>query len=127
MAGRGVITFQMGIHGIPVTMSSLLWILAGIALMAAGYPLMTRRVRPNHWYGFRVPKTLRDPNIWYEANHVAGRDLMLAGLVVLFAATFTLLTSWLLPIWLTTYFTYGVFIVAMLFVVADSFRALSKL
>jgi hypothetical protein len=45
-------------------MENLLWLFAGIGLIAAGYPLMIRRVPPNYWYGFRVPKTLRDPYVW---------------------------------------------------------------
>lgn len=107
-------------------MNTFLWILAGGALIIAGYPLMIRRVPPNHWYGFRVPKTLRDPYVWYEANHVAGRDLLLAGVAVLLAALFTLLTAWLLPVWITS-FPYAVFTVAMLLVIVDSFWALRKL
>lgn len=108
-------------------MENLLWLLAGIGLIVAGYPLMIRRVPPNHWYGFRVPKTLRDPYVWYEANHVAGRDLLLAGFAVLLTALVTLLLAWLLPAGIASYLTYGVFIVAMLLVIVDSFWALSKL
>lgn len=108
-------------------MGNLLWLLAGIGLIVAGYPLMTRRIPPNYWYGFRVPKTLRDPYVWYEANHVAGRDLILAGVAVLLAAIFTMLTAWLLPVWITGHLTYGVFMVMMLLVVVDSFWVLSKL
>lgn len=107
-------------------MENLLWLLAGVGLIVAGYPLMTRRVPPNYWYGFRVPKTLRDPYVWYEANQVAGRDLFLAGVAVLLAAIFTLLTAWLFPVWLTGRFPYAVFTVAMLLVIVDSFWALSK-
>ena len=108
-------------------MNNLLWMLAGLALIAAGYPLMARRVPLNYWYGFRLPKTLRDPFVWYEANHIAGRDLILAGLAVLLAVLFTTLTAWLLPVWLIGRLTYGVFIVAMLFVIVDSFWAVTKL
>lgn len=108
-------------------MENLLWLFAGIGLIVAGYPLMTRRVPPNYWYGFRVPKTLRDPYVWYEANHVAGRDLFLAGIAVLFATMFTLLMAWLLPVWIPGHLAYGVFMVAMLMVIVDSFWALSKL
>jgi uncharacterized membrane protein len=88
---------------------------------------MIRRVPPNHWYGFRIPKTLRDPHTWYEANYIAGRDLLLAGVAMLLAAIFTLLTAWLLPVWITGHLIYGVFTVAMLVVIVDSFWAMSKL
>ncbi|PON18682.1 hypothetical protein C2W62_06700 [Candidatus Entotheonella serta] len=108
-------------------MENLLWLLAGVGLIVAGYPLMTRRVPPNYWYGFRVPKTLRDPHVWYDANYVAGRDLLLAGLAVLLTALFTLLLAWLLPVGIASHLTYSVFIVAMLLVIVDGFWALSKL
>jgi uncharacterized membrane protein len=39
-------------------------------------------VAPNSWYGFRVPKTLGDPTVWYEANAYAGRSLLAAGIVI---------------------------------------------
>lgn len=54
----------------------------GLLLVALGWPLARRRVRPNRWYGLRVPATFASERIWYEANAVAGRDMMLLGSVV---------------------------------------------
>jgi hypothetical protein len=34
---------------------------------------------PNPWYGLRVPATFADPQVWYDANALAGRDLMVFG------------------------------------------------
>lgn len=50
--------------------------------VAFGWPLATRRVRPNRWYGLRVPATLADERVWYDANAVAGRDMMVLGVIV---------------------------------------------
>src|SRR5262245_37959188 len=62
------------------------YLIAGIALVAAGVPLVRGWIPPNRWAGFRVPKTLSDDRIWYEANRVAGRDLIIAGAFVMIVA-----------------------------------------
>jgi uncharacterized membrane protein len=56
---------------------------AAIVLIAASIPLILEKVGPNRYYGFRTAKTLSSPEIWYAANRIAGRDLVIAGLVVL--------------------------------------------
>jgi uncharacterized membrane protein len=58
-------------------------------IILVGWPLATRRVPPNQWYGVRVPATMGDPAIWYEANAVTGLDLFRLGLV-LFAVSLLL-------------------------------------
>jgi uncharacterized membrane protein len=60
----------------------LLFPLLGLLLVALGYPIATRRVRPNRWYGLRVPATFADEKVWYDANAVAGRDMMGLGALV---------------------------------------------
>ena len=48
--------------------------------------MAARRVRPNRWYGLRVPATFADQQIWYDANAIAGRDMMILGAVILIVA-----------------------------------------
>ena len=55
----------------------------GLLLIVLGWPMAARRVRPNRWYGLRVPATFADERVWYDANAVAGRDMMLLGAVIL--------------------------------------------
>ena len=62
--------------------SGLLFPAVGLLLVALGWPLAKRRVRPNRWYGLRVPATFADQSIWYDANAAAGRDMMLLGSAV---------------------------------------------
>jgi hypothetical protein len=57
--------------------------LVGLLLLVLGWPLATRRVRPNRWYGLRLPATFADERVWYDANAVTGRDMMRLGGVVL--------------------------------------------
>ena len=56
--------------------SELLFPGVGLLLVALGWPLAARRVRPNRWYGLRIPATFAEPHVWYEANAMTGRDMM---------------------------------------------------
>jgi uncharacterized membrane protein len=60
--------------------------LIGLASLAIGWPLARRRVPPNRWYGLRVPATLSNRTIWYEANALCGDDLVRSGVVLLAVA-----------------------------------------
>jgi uncharacterized membrane protein len=53
-----------------------------LLLVILGWPLAARRVRPNGWYGLRVPATFADDRVWYDANAMAGRDRMTLGGVI---------------------------------------------
>jgi len=64
---------------ISVTVSTLLFALVGVLFVGLSIPLIRNRVPPNRFYGFRTPKTLSDPKIWYEVNHIQGNDLLVAG------------------------------------------------
>jgi uncharacterized membrane protein len=72
---------------------SAYYFIAGIALALAGVPLLRGWIPRNRWAGFRVPKTLSNDRIWYEANRIAGRDLMIAGAVIMTAAGLSALLS----------------------------------
>lgn len=52
-------------------------------MIGLAVPLIQERVKPNHWYGFRLPLTLNNPDIWYPANRYAGWLLLIYGLVLL--------------------------------------------
>lgn len=41
-------------------------------------PLILKKVRPNPVYGFRTPRTLSNPEIWYPANAFAGWAMLVA-------------------------------------------------
>jgi hypothetical protein len=48
-----------------------------LAIVAA--PLALGKIPPNQLYGFRTPKTLSSPDIWYPANRIAGWWMIAAG------------------------------------------------
>jgi hypothetical protein len=64
----------------------LMFPLLGLLLIGLGWPLAARRVRPNRWYGLRVPATFADETVWYDANAVAGWDMVALGTVVVVIA-----------------------------------------
>ncbi len=57
-------------------------LLVTFVMVASSIPLIFKWVPPNRLYGFRTRKTLSKREIWYESNHIAGWDLLLAGLAV---------------------------------------------
>jgi SdpI/YfhL protein family len=55
------------------------YVSGGILLALISLPLIAGKVKPNPWYGFRVPTTLKNPEIWYAVNkHFAQRQLAIA-------------------------------------------------
>jgi uncharacterized membrane protein len=69
-----------------VTIDASLFTLVGLLFLGLSIPLIQNRVPPNRYYGFRTPKTLSDPKIWYEANRISGNDLFVAGALIMIAS-----------------------------------------
>ena len=65
-----------------VTIDSLLFALVGLMFVGLSIPLIQKRIPPNRFYGFRTAKSLSDPKIWYEVNHLSGNDLFVAGALI---------------------------------------------
>lgn len=74
-----------------VTTDSLLFALTGLLFIGLSIPLILERVPPNRYYGFRTAKTLSEPRIWYEVNHISGSDLFVAGALITFSSLTMLL------------------------------------
>lgn len=65
----------------------------GLLLLLVSVPLWLEKIPPNRFYGFRTPRTVADDRVWYPANRAMGRDMSLAGLVMVLCAAGMLLTS----------------------------------
>lgn len=59
------------------------YILLGSLYVALAVPLIQGRIKPNGWYGVRVPKTLNDSQIWYAVNAYFGRRFAVVGIAVI--------------------------------------------
>lgn len=54
----------------------------GPILILLSIPLVLRWVPPNRFFGLRVPATLRNESVWYDANALSGRHFILFGLLM---------------------------------------------
>jgi len=64
----------------------ILYLVGGTLLIILAIPLLRQRVGQNPVYGFRVPATFRDPQVWYAANRYAAKWLIVTGVVTDLAA-----------------------------------------
>jgi hypothetical protein len=63
--------------------------------MVVSIPLMFRWIPPNRLFGFRVPATLRNRSIWYDANARSARHFFALG-------AFMVLLEFALPVAIRT-------------------------
>jgi hypothetical protein len=63
----------------------IMYVVFGILLVALSIPLIRRKIPPNGLYGFRIPKTLNHPDLWYEANYRIGWWLLVSGAAIVLA------------------------------------------
>ena len=104
------------------------YVLIGGLFMGLAVPLIQGRIKPNPWYGFRVPKTLRDTETWYAVNAYFGRRFAVIGLLIAIAGV-ALCPLGLIPgIGLPTYMfvCHGILIGSLIWVIIDTFRYLRK-
>jgi uncharacterized membrane protein len=65
---------------------SILFAVVGLLFIGLSIPLILKKVPPNWIYGCRTKKTLSDPILWYEANHIFGKDFFISGLLTFIAS-----------------------------------------
>ena len=96
-----------------------MFLVTGTLLAGLSIPLIAGIVPPNGWYGFRVRKTLSDPEIWYAVNRRSGIGLLVTSACILLAAS---LLAFVPNITLDVYSlgVTGVMIVAFTITVVDS-------
>jgi uncharacterized membrane protein len=63
-----------------------MFIVSGLILCIISIPMILKKIKPNGLYGFRVKKTLENPDIWYAANCYSGKWLLVTGLVIVAGA-----------------------------------------
>ena len=56
----------------------------GPVLVLLSLPLMFRWIPPNRFFGLRVPSTLRNKSVWYDANALTARHLFALGAFLVF-------------------------------------------
>jgi uncharacterized membrane protein len=64
----------------------IVYVAGGLLLALLSLPLIFGKIKPNYLYGFRIPATLDNPDLWYPVNKFAAKHLLIAGLVMIAAA-----------------------------------------
>lgn len=64
-----------------------MYVIFGLLLIGLSVPLLLGKIPPNGWYGFRVPSTLYNPDVWYKVNRYAARWMLLSGIITVVAAS----------------------------------------
>jgi len=57
-----------------------LYVVGGLLLALLSLPLIAGKIKPNPYYGFRVPFTLNNPEIWYATNKYFAKRQLVVGL-----------------------------------------------
>ncbi len=57
-----------------------LYTFSGLLLAGLSVPLILGKIPPNGLYGFRVPATIENPQLWYKVNAYSGKRLLVVGL-----------------------------------------------
>lgn len=63
-----------------------MFLFTGVLLMVLSIPMILGKIPPNGLYGFRVKKTMENPDIWYPVNAYSGKWLLAVGLIEALAA-----------------------------------------
>lgn len=103
------------------------YVCIGLLYVGLALPLIRRRVPPNRYYGFRTPRTLASRSTWYAANEVAGRALLVAGVVVSLGSLLLFPLARRLPVPLHVVAELALLVVATAWAMRRSLRALDDL
>jgi uncharacterized membrane protein len=110
-----------------ITVTSLLFAAVGVVFIGIGVPLLRRQVKPNFWYGCRTQKTLSDEKIWYAVNRVTGRDLIVAGILLLTSSLAVSILGRTLNPTLAVIILLTVMVLSVAAMVVNSFRSQSRM
>ena len=69
----------------------LIFILVGVIEILLGLPLLYEKIKPNRFYGFRLPKTVNNEDIWYNINKYTAKDMIISGIVIIIGMLILLL------------------------------------
>jgi hypothetical protein len=64
-----------------------LYVVGGLLLALLSLPLIAGKIKPNPYYGFRVPYALDNPEIWYSTNKYFAKRQLVVGMIEAAAAT----------------------------------------
>jgi hypothetical protein len=69
-----------------MTTLMIVFVGAGLLLIALSIPLLRRQIKPNWIYGFRTPRTIANPDLWYDINAYGAKGLLATGVAIVLAS-----------------------------------------
>lgn len=76
---------------------TLVFLIIAIAFLATGLlvavlaiPMIMRKIKPNRLYGYRTKTSLSHEDLWYPLNALAGKYMLVLGIVFIIAGTILL-------------------------------------
>lgn len=104
----------------------IMFIASGFFLAIISIPMIFGKIPPNGLYGFRVKKTMENPEIWYAVNTYSGKRIFFASLVLVLAAVgLSFIPNLSLDMY--SYAVLGVWVVVFGIAMAASIRYLKSL
>jgi uncharacterized membrane protein len=104
----------------------IIYVTGGLILALISLPLIYGKIKPNSLYGFRIPATLEDPELWYPVNQFAAKRLLIVGLVMIAAAIGLYFWSGI-SVDAYAYAFLGIFLAAFTIVIIQCVRYLRRL
>jgi uncharacterized membrane protein len=71
--------------------TSILLIGAGILFVILPLPLYFKKIKMNHWYGVRIPKSFKSEKNWYRINQYGAKWLIIWSIVPLLSGIMNLI------------------------------------
>jgi uncharacterized membrane protein len=99
----------------------------GLLIIGIAIPLVLGKIKRNNFYGFRTPRTLSSDDVWYPANRIAAKNMIVASVFILIASAVLFLLKARMPPQTTVLIIAVLTIAAIVGAVVKSFIALRKL
>ena len=74
-----------------ITLVAITFTIVGMTEIIMGIPLLYQKIKPNWLYGFRLPSTVSNKEVWYKINVHTGRGFIYAGIILVISSLFLLM------------------------------------
>ena len=109
------------------TIVMIVFLIAGASEILQGIPLFLEKIKPNWLFGFRLPSTVKNEELWYKVNRYIGKGLIYAGIILVLGTLFVFIVDIGLSFFEKTMVLVILLVIPLSFVIIDGFNYLKKL
>ena len=95
----------------------IIYFCVGLLFIAISIPLIKRKVKINHWYGIRLPETMKSEEVWYEVNEICGKHLLIFGIIICLISILFYCGNFFTPFITTIIFTSALLVGVLIIVI----------